>query len=147
MNTQGLILALSAVAFASTTAANAAQFSYRVNDSTSTQVMTYPAVVQSSTTELMPTTTVGISPLSCAPLFGKHTYFDDDRMITRRTGMLGYGGMRVNEFSAVIPDASTTKICGQKLSNSMFDIRLFGFGLGLGRVTPRWDARPAGLAL
>jgi hypothetical protein len=142
MNIQSLTLALAAVAIASTTAANAAQYGYTVNDGMTGSVLTYPAVIEGSSIA---------SPLSCAPLFGKHTWRDDETRI-RTGGLLGFGSrMTVNEFAAVVPNATggitTTKICGQKLSNSVFDIRLFGFGVGLGRVAPRMDMRNAGLAL
>jgi hypothetical protein len=69
-------------------------------------------------------------------------------------GGLGYGqfgGYGVNTMSAVIGNgcgaAIATPVSGQRLANSLMDFRVFGFGLGLGRVSPRWDKRPAGWAL
>lgn len=140
MKTQALILSLSALALCSSTAAKADTYI----TTTGYRVLTYPAVVTTSA--------ACAAPLTCEPLFGSHTWYDNGPAI-RSTGLLGMRSTEVGvrEFSAVVPNecgvTSATKVCGQKLSNSLFDIRLFGFGLGFGRVAPHLDARPAGLAL
>lgn len=155
---KALTIALAGLTLATTGAANAAQFSYGVDTMGSSQVMTYPAVI-SGTTAAAPCATTcgaGYSALGCEPLFGKYTHYDTNRGYGyRNDGLLGFGGprygtTRVNEFAAVLADecgrTPATEICGQQLSNSLFDIRLFGFGLGFGKVAPRLDMRPAGHA-
>ncbi|HEY9788795.1 MAG TPA: hypothetical protein V6D22_00255, partial [Candidatus Obscuribacterales bacterium] len=84
-------------------------------------------------------------------------------------GLLGFGGVRsgyglgynnvaygglgcntcgLNTLSAVIPNSCGAQIampvCGQRRANAAVDLRLFGFGLGFGTVSPRFDSRPAG---
>lgn len=201
MKTQVLSLALAAIAIASCTAANA-QCCSGVNGVTQSNVTTYPAVIQGSAPISNYATIFGASDssaLNCAPLFGKHTFYDQGGSMrsayggSRRGGLLsmlgygasagrgmlgglfgyrgsrnsdigyggssyvgssyvgsGYGPTTVNTFSAVLPTAyggvTSSRICGQRLSNSMLDLRLFGFGFGLGKVNPRMDMRAAGTA-
>jgi hypothetical protein len=115
-----------------------------------------------------------------APLFGRHTWFDNrfagagymgygsgyglgtglgaglGNMLGfgggyGQYGGLGYGGYGVNTMAAVVGNgcgsAIATPVSGQRLANSFLDLRVFGLGFGLGRVSPRWDKRPAGWAL
>lgn len=170
MKTQALTLALAALALLSTTAANA-RGTYYINGQNN--VLTYPAVVDGTTA--IGTGAIGAcgavcpSALDCSPLFGRHTFYDNGMRLRNRGlagfggGLLGLGGgllglgrsgyydqMGVNSFAAVVPDACAApaqQVCGQRLGNSLFALRLFGFGLGFGKVNPRWDARPAGLRL
>lgn len=172
MKIQALTLALAALALLSTTAANA-RGTYYIGGQDN--VLTYPAVIDGTTA--IGTSAIGAcgaisaSPLDCSPLFGRHTFYDNGmKYRARNRGLLGLGGgllglgggllglgrsgydqMGVTNFAAVVPDAcgvaSAQQVCGQRLGNSLFALRLFGFGLGFGKVNPRWDARPAGLRL
>jgi hypothetical protein len=52
--------------------------------------------------------------------------------------------LQVNTYAAVIPGTgATTRVCGQQRANELFSLRLFGFGLGFGKVNPDLDMRPA----
>lgn len=164
MKITGLTLALTTFAVLSTGVANA-----QVCGDCGASVLSYPAMVG--------------TPACDAPLWGRHTWFDNG-LDYHRAGLLGglfgggllgfgggfgyntlgYGGIGynalgyngigygINTFSAVVPGAcgsglaAAPAVCGQRLANSVFDIRLFGLGLGFGRVSPRWDNRPAGWA-
>lgn len=162
MNTRALPVALCAIALLATSAANAqSRYNYSVNGASvmtnmpavvgTTNVMTYPAVVTGST--CAPSGVVG----ACDPLFGEQTHWDNDMEIRDNSrGLLGglFGTrerLGVNTYSAVIPSElaplPATRICGQQKANEMFSLRLFGFGLGFGKVNPDHDMRPAGHAL
>lgn len=146
-----------------------------------TNVMSYPAVIDSgcgvATSCGAYAAPASCGTMGCAPLFGRHTYWDDGlgRFHANRIGygrglfggLLGFGGggywgsgrylgsagyLGCNSLAAVVPNScgarlATPPVCGQRLANSLFDIRLFRFGLGFGRVSPRWDMRPAGSAI
>lgn len=168
MKTRALTLALAAIAFLSTAAADAqSRYSYTVNGSNvmtnsavlgGTNVLTYPAVVGTSgAIDGCATSTGFVEP--CAPLFGEQTHWDNN-MRNNDRGLLGLGGLfgsrdsrlGVNTYSAVIPNQCATTqagalLCGQQRANEMFSLRLFGLGFGFGKVNPDADMRPSGQAL
>lgn len=155
MKTQALSLALAAVALLSTAANAQSKYSYHVNGS---NVLTNSAVIGGTTVLTQPAVLGGTATYSAGyvdahtPLFGEQTHWDND--MEDRGGLLSglFGSderIGVNTYSAVVNPTldRATRISGQQKANEFFSLRLFGFGLGFGKVDPDLDMRPSGHAM
>jgi len=156
MKTQALSFALAAVALLSTAANAQSRYSYTVNGSS---VLTNSAVIGGTTVLTQPAVIGGTATYSAplidanTPLFGDRTHWDNDMGVNRGGLLSGLFGsddrLGVNTYSAVVNPTlgGARRISGQQKANEFFSLRLFGFGLGFGKVDPDIDMRPQGHAM